>query len=79
MRNFLRIKCTRCNDILTEGELRTHDFKPLGSMVVCYQCSCLEVEEAKKRYQERKVQEHMEKVEDQGYRWGEEKGAKNDS
>ena len=51
MKNFLKVKCTKCFDILTEGELKVHDFKPAGSPVVCYQCSQELLLEAKKRYQ----------------------------
>jgi len=71
MKNFLKIKCTKCFDILTDGELRVHDFKPQGSPVICYQCSQLAVEEAKKKYQEKKALEKSEADYIPGYDDGE--------
>ena len=77
--NVLKLKCHRCNDVLTDGELRTHFFKPvnLQGTPTCYQCSQKIIEEVRKKYQdslkEKKVIEYMDKVEDQQYRWGGEK------
>lgn len=75
--NVLKLKCHRCNDELTDGELRTHFFKPgrLQGTPTCYQCSQKIIEEVKRKYQEslkeRKVVERMDMIEDQKFSWGE--------
>jgi len=75
--NVLNLKCHRCGDVLTDGELRTHFFKPvvLQKTPTCYQCSQKIIEEVKRRYQEslkeKKSMDYMDMVEDQKFSWGE--------
>lgn len=67
--NILNIRCTKCGDVLTDGEVRTNGFKPEFQQrtPVCFQCA-MEV----KRDRPRTSREDM--IEDQGFRWGEPKG-----
>lgn len=68
--NVLKIKCKRCGDELTAGELRTNEFMPVGRPYYCYQCSQKDLAEAKQRYQDKKNAEHCDMIEDQGFKWG---------
>ena len=65
--NIIKIKCHRCHDELTAGELDTHFKKPYLNQQkpTCYQCSQKLLEEVKKRYQEQKNEEFCDYIEDQ--------------
>jgi len=61
--NPLKIKCHRCQDVLTDGEMRTHFFKVKGSKPTCWQCSQKIIDE--------RMQDYMDQREDERFRWGE--------
>ena len=70
--NPIELKCHRCDDILTAGELRTHFLKPRlnQSKPTCYFCSQEILKEIKERYQDEKNEEFSEKIREQHDRWG---------
>ncbi len=64
-----------CQDILTDGEMKTHMYKPAIAKPQCFQCSEKQLQKVRRKYQESlkrdKVIERMDMVEDQKFSWGE--------
>jgi len=73
--NLLKMKCYQCQDILTDGEMKTHMYKPAIARPQCYQCSQKQLMEVKRKYQEslkrKTVEERMDEIEDQKFSWAE--------
>jgi len=75
--NITKIKCFYCKDVLTDGELRAHEFKSefQRRKPSCYQCTVKHIDEARKNYQAKKtVFERMDEIEDQKFSWGAPRG-----
>jgi len=78
--NITKIKCFYCKDILTDGELRTHEFKSefQRRKYTCYQCTIKLINEARQKYNEslkkKTVEERMDEIEDQKFSWGAPRG-----
>ena len=73
--NILKMKCYVCGDTLTDGEMKTHLYKPAIARPQCYQCSQKQLMEVKRKYQESlkhdKAVERMDEIEDEKFKWGE--------
>lgn len=78
--NITKIKCDYCGDVLTDGELQTHEFKSefQKRKKSCYQCTIKHINEARDKYNESlkrdKVVERMDEIEDQKFSWGAPRG-----
>ena len=74
--NILKIRCSKCGDILTDGEVRTNGFKPEFQQrtPVCYQCAMSAKYDRPRNSREQMIEDKMDEIQDQGQRWGEPKG-----
>ncbi len=68
------IKCIDCNDPLTWGEEKFfYDYRQRHhEPPLCFQCGKKRMEKKVKEFNNRKsVEERMDEVQDQGFKWGE--------
>ncbi len=49
--NILKMKCYQCQDVLTDGEMKTHMYKPAIARPQCYGCSQLQIKQIKEKYE----------------------------
>jgi len=73
--NILKIRCQKCGDTLTDGEARTNAMKPEFQQrtPVCYQCAMSAYNDRPRNSKEQMIEDNMDKIQDQGYKWGEPK------
>ena len=50
--NLIKLKCNKCNDILTDGELTNYyNFREAKHLLpICYQCNIKECQERQKKW-----------------------------
>jgi len=75
--NLLKMKCHVCGDVLTDGEMKTHMYKPAIARPICYQDTQKQIKAIKEKYQreqEEKKEEFAEKIREQHDRWGAPRG-----